>query len=88
LSATWRGGERGPTSGSCVGAMETGAGRAVFGAVQKQGSGRRVWPTRESVGRLGEGRSWARPESNSANILFKRNSKPNMICFDQKLAVS
>jgi hypothetical protein len=72
-SVTWREGERGPASGSCAGAVETGAGRAVSGAVRKQGSRQRTWAVSESVGRSGEGRSWAGPKSNSANFLFKMN---------------
>jgi hypothetical protein len=73
LSATWRGGEWGSTSGSCTRAAETGAGRAVSGVVRKQGSGRCAWAARERVGRPGEGRSWTGPKSNSADFLFKRN---------------
>jgi hypothetical protein len=73
LSATSRGGEWGLASGSCAGAAETGVGIAVSSAVWKQVSGRRTWAARESLGRPGEGRSWAGLESNSANFLFKRN---------------
>jgi hypothetical protein len=68
---TRRQGENGARHpGSCVGAAEMGAGRAVSGAMQKQGSGWHVWAARESVGRSG-GRSWARPESNSADFDLK-----------------
>jgi hypothetical protein len=42
--ATWRQGENGAQHpGSCVGVIETGAGRAVFGTMWEQGSGRRTW---------------------------------------------
>jgi hypothetical protein len=42
--ATWRQGENGAQHpGSCVGVIETGAGRAVFSTMREQGSGRRTW---------------------------------------------
>jgi hypothetical protein len=42
---------------SCAGAAETGAGRAVSGAVREQGSGWHAWAVCEHVGRPGKGRS-------------------------------
>jgi hypothetical protein len=70
--ATRRQGENGARHpGSCAGATETGAGRAVFGVVRKQGvGGARGLHMRAWAG-LGEGRSWAGPESNSANFDLK-----------------
>jgi hypothetical protein len=57
-----REGEQGPASGSCVGAPERSTGRAVSGAVQKQGSGQCTWAAHECVGRPGEGMKWAGPK--------------------------
>jgi hypothetical protein len=57
-----REGEQGPASGSCVGAPERSTGRAVSGAVQKQGSGQCTWAAHECVGRPGEGIKWAGPK--------------------------
>jgi hypothetical protein len=55
-AAPRRGRVGGLASGSCARAVEAGVGRAASGAMQKQGSGRRAWAARESVGRPGEGK--------------------------------
>jgi hypothetical protein len=48
-SMTWREGEQGLASGSSVGAPERGAGRALSGAMRKQGSGRHAWAVHECM---------------------------------------
>jgi hypothetical protein len=51
--ATRRQGEHGARHpGSCMGAAETDAGRAVSGTVREQGSGRRMWAACERLGRV------------------------------------
>jgi hypothetical protein len=52
VDAMQRQGEHGARHpGSCTGAAETDASRAVPGAVGEQGSGRRAWAARERLGR-------------------------------------
>jgi hypothetical protein len=67
-SAMWRGGERGPASGSHVGAPETGAGRASRRACGTEHGRAHVGWSRE--------RKWAGPNGNRGIFnLFKRISK-------------
>jgi hypothetical protein len=61
--ATWRQGENGARHpGSCAGAVETGAGRVMCGAMWEQWSGQHMWAAREHVGQSEDVRSWVGPE--------------------------